>query len=109
MTRPLKSSVRCLSDAFARRSFRGALILATVGLWLAKDLRAVEDLAPWLLGGAALLIFSQIFKKPLQGMTEVFYQINGGWDDPSIERTDSARFAATAELAGCLVDTGAQR
>lgn len=56
--------------------------------------------------GAALLIFSQIFKKPLQGMTEVFYQINGGWDEPSIDRTDSARFAATAELAGCLVDTG---
>ena len=54
--------------------------------------------------GAALLLFSQIFKKPLQGMTEVYYQINGSWDEPSIDRTDAARFVATSDLAGCLLD-----
>ncbi len=56
--------------------------------------------------GAALLLFSQIFKKPLRGMTEVYYQINGSWDDPSINRTDVERFVATSDLAGCLVDNG---
>ena len=54
--------------------------------------------------GAALLLFSQIFKKPLQGMTEVYYQINGSWDEPSIDRTDAERFVATSDLAGCLLD-----
>ncbi|MEM8548320.1 MAG: AsmA-like C-terminal region-containing protein, partial [Pseudomonadota bacterium] len=54
--------------------------------------------------GAVLFLFSQIFKKPLQNMSQIYYQINGSWDEPSIERTDSARFVATAELAGCLID-----
>ncbi|MEM9172772.1 MAG: YhdP family protein [Pseudomonadota bacterium] len=54
--------------------------------------------------GAVLFLFSQIFKKPLQSMSQIYYQINGSWDEPSIDRTDSDRFVATAELAGCLID-----
>ncbi|MEN7342571.1 MAG: YhdP family protein [Pseudomonadota bacterium] len=79
---------------------------AVVSVKVGNTLPAVGAVVAGPQVGAALLVFSQIFKKPLQGMTEVFYQINGGWDEPSIDRTDSARFAATAELAGCLVNTG---
>ena len=51
---------------------------------------------------AALLIFSQIFKKPLQEVGQVYYGISGSWDDPVVESTDSAAFVASGELASCL-------
>ncbi len=54
---------------------------------------------------AALLIFSQIFKKPLQEMGQVYYTINGPWDDPLIDSTDAADFASRAETAGCILDS----
>jgi uncharacterized protein (TIGR02099 family) len=54
---------------------------------------------------AALLIFSQIFKKPLQEMGQVYYAINGPWEDPLIESTDAAEFASSAETAGCMLDS----
>ena len=54
---------------------------------------------------AALLIFSQIFKKPLQEVGQVYYAIDGSWDEPSIESADSAALVASGELAGCLADS----
>jgi uncharacterized protein (TIGR02099 family) len=54
---------------------------------------------------AALLIFSQIFKKPLQEMGQVYYGIDGSWDDPLVESTDAADFASRVELAGCIQDS----
>jgi len=54
---------------------------------------------------AALLIISQIFKKPLQEAGQVYYAISGSWDEPSIESTNSAAFVASGELAGCLADS----
>ena len=54
---------------------------------------------------AALLIFSQIFKKPLQEMGQVYYAIDGPWDDPEIESTGAAAFASRAELAGCILES----
>jgi uncharacterized protein (TIGR02099 family) len=54
---------------------------------------------------AALLIFSQIFKKPLQEMGQVYYGIEGSWDDPAIESTDAASFASRVEEAGCIRDS----
>ncbi len=51
---------------------------------------------------AALLIFSQIFKKPLDEIGETYYKIGGSWDEPTIEPSDAARFAAVSDLAGCL-------
>jgi uncharacterized protein (TIGR02099 family) len=54
---------------------------------------------------AALLIFSQIFKKPLQDLGQVYYGIDGSWDDPLVESTDAANFASRAELAGCIMDS----
>jgi uncharacterized protein (TIGR02099 family) len=54
---------------------------------------------------AALLIFSQIFKKPLQEMGQVYYGIEGSWDDPAVERRDAMQFASRVERAGCLQDS----
>jgi uncharacterized protein (TIGR02099 family) len=48
--------------------------------------------------GAAVLLFSQIFKEPLKGITRGYYRITGPWDDPVVERVDAA--AAKAEAAG---------
>ncbi len=50
----------------------------------------------------AVLIFSQIFKKPLQGMGQVYYSIRGPWDTPDIEQANAERFAATGRSAGCV-------
>ena len=79
---------------------------AVVSVKVGNTLPAVGAVVAGPQVGAALLLFSQIFKKPLRGMTEVYYQINGSWDEPSIDRTDVARFVATSELAGCLVNNG---
>ncbi|MEL6869266.1 MAG: YhdP family protein [Pseudomonadota bacterium] len=76
---------------------------AVVSVKVGNTLPAVGAVVAGPQVGAVLLLFSQIFKKPLQGMTQIYYQINGSWDEPSIDRTDSARFVATAELAGCLL------
>ncbi|NND47107.1 MAG: TIGR02099 family protein [Woeseiaceae bacterium] len=51
---------------------------------------------------AALLIFSQIFKKPLQEVGQVYYGISGPWDEPLVDGTDSADFVSHGELAGCV-------
>jgi len=53
---------------------------------------------------AALLIFSQIFKKPMGEIGQVYYKVGGSWDEPSIEVTDAQRFAAVSDLAGCLAN-----
>ncbi|MGE0115341.1 MAG: YhdP family protein [Steroidobacteraceae bacterium] len=39
--------------------------------------------------GAALLLFSQIFKEPLKGVARAYYHIGGSWDDPQVERIDA--------------------
>jgi len=39
--------------------------------------------------GAAVLLFSQIFKEPLKGATRGYYRITGSWDDPQIRRIDA--------------------
>ena len=53
---------------------------------------------------AALLIFSQIFKKPLQEVSQVYYSIGGTWDEPALESTDPDSFTVDGEMAGCLAD-----
>ena len=55
---------------------------------------------------AALLIFSQIFKKPLQEVGQIYYGISGSWDEPAIENTDAQHFAAISSAAGCIDDAG---
>jgi uncharacterized protein YhdP len=63
-----------------------------------------------LIGGpqtaAALLIFSQVFKKPLQEAGQIFYGVTGSWDEPSIDSTSSDAFAERARLSGCVAESG---
>jgi uncharacterized protein YhdP len=47
--------------------------------------------------GAAVLVFTQVFKQPLRGLARGYYRITGNWDNPTIERIKSADAAATAE------------
>lgn len=55
---------------------------------------------------AALLIFSQIFKKPLQEVGQTYYSIGGSWDEPTIDDADAAVFASRGAMAGCLANAG---
>ena len=54
---------------------------------------------------AALLIFSQIFKKPLQEVTQIYYGIGGSWDEPQIDTTTAEIFALSGAMAGCIDET----
>ncbi|HEU5077234.1 MAG TPA: AsmA-like C-terminal region-containing protein, partial [Polyangiaceae bacterium] len=40
--------------------------------------------------GAALLLFSQVFKEPLKGITRGYYRITGPWDNPNVERVGAS-------------------
>ena len=47
--------------------------------------------------GAALLIFSQIFKKPLKEVSSTHYRITGSWDGPLVERVTANEAENEAE------------
>jgi uncharacterized protein YhdP len=51
--------------------------------------------------GAAVLLFTQVFKQPLKGLVRGYYRITGSWDNPTVERIKSAEAAASpnAEVA----------
>lgn len=49
--------------------------------------------------GAALLLFSQVFKEPLKGMTRGYYRITGPWDNPVVERVDASQIKEAASSA----------
>ncbi len=53
---------------------------------------------------AALLIFSQIFKKPLKEVSQVYYGISGSFDDPAIESITAEAFATSSLMAGCFAE-----
>ena len=57
--------------------------------------------------GAALLIFSQIFKKPLQEVGQAYYGIDGTFEEPVVDRVDGARFEDASRQAGCLPEGSA--
>lgn len=67
------------------------------------DLGATIGIAGALAGGpavgAALLLFSQVFKEPLKGMTRAYYRISGPWEQPAVQRigADEARESRGAE------------
>ena len=69
----------------ATRDFEQA---AVVQADLGSSLPIAGALAGGLGVGAALLIFSEIFKNPLKQATQVFYKIDGDWGSPKIERTN---------------------
>ena len=81
---------------------QGAVISANVGNTLPL-VGAVVGGPP---GAAAMLIFSQIFKKPLAEVGQVYYAMSGAWDEPTIESVSSGRFVDYGRLAGCIADEG---
>jgi len=40
--------------------------------------------------GAAMLLFSQIFKEPLKGLARGYYRITGPWENPIVQRIESS-------------------
>ena len=84
---------------FATREYQqGAVVSANVGNTL-PIVGAVVGGPP---GAAAMLIFSQIFKKPLEEVGQVYYGMSGTWDEPDIDSVSSEEFVRYGELAGCL-------
>jgi uncharacterized protein YhdP len=57
--------------------------------------------------GAALLLFSQVFKEPLKGATRGYYRITGSWDDPQVKRVD-AREVKDSRQAGSAAESAAE-
>jgi uncharacterized protein YhdP len=51
--------------------------------------------------GAALLLFSSVFKEPLGGIARGYYRITGGWDKPVVERIGAAE-AREADKANAV-------
>ena len=51
---------------------------------------------------AALLLFSQIFKKPLQDMGRIYYSVSGSFDTPAVESSDVVAFGASGQMADCI-------
>lgn len=74
---------------------------AIVGANVGGSLPAVGAVIGGPQAAAAMLLFSQIFKKPLQGLGQAYYQVTGSWEDPTVERTEAERFVATSQLADC--------
>ena len=50
---------------------------------------------------AALLLFSQIFKKPLQEMAQIYYDVPGTFEMPNINAINAQNFALMSEKYGC--------
>lgn len=89
-------------DFAASQYEQAAVISANVGNTL-PIVGAVVGGPP---GAAAMLILSQIFKKPLQEVGQVYYGISGPWEEPDIEPVGSDYFVRYGELAGCLAEEG---
>lgn len=56
---------------------------------------------------AAVLLFTQVFKQPLNGLTRAYYRITGSWDNPTIERVKGAE-SATAPATTTATAEGAK-
>ena len=50
---------------------------------------------------AALLIFSQVFKKPLQEMAQIYYNIQGPFADPMVNNSNASIFSSMSEAFMC--------
>lgn len=45
--------------------------------------------------GAAMLLFSQIFRKPLSQLGESYYRVTGNWDDPEVRQLQGSEVGVT--------------
>ncbi|HNP35172.1 MAG TPA: YhdP family protein [Woeseiaceae bacterium] len=89
------------ADLVAGEYEQTAVVNAKVG----NTLPVVGALAAGPQVAAAMFLLSQIFKKPLQDLGQVYYSMRGSWDKPVVEATDAEAFATSARLAGCLSDS----
>lgn len=48
--------------------------------------------------GAALLLFSQVFKEPLKGVARGYYRISGSWEEPVVRKIDARELEEAAGL-----------
>lgn len=60
-------------------------------------LAAAGALAAGPVVGAAVLLFSTVFKEPLGGLTRGYYRITGAWDKPKVERIGAGQAREAAE------------
>jgi uncharacterized protein YhdP len=67
-----------------------AVVTGSIG----NSLPAAAVLAGGPVLGAAVLVFTQVFKQPLKGLARGYYHITGGWDNPTVERVKSDEAAA---------------
>lgn len=68
---------------FAARDYQQqAIVTAEVG----KTLPAVGGILAGPGVGAALLLFTEIFKEPLKGIGRASYCVSGSWDEPAVEQ-----------------------
>ncbi len=67
--------------------------------------------------GAALLLFTHIFREPLKGIGRVNYCVTGSWEDPQVERLPASQSAQNdacvapvpeVRLSSAAVETGMQ-
>ncbi|NNC78312.1 MAG: TIGR02099 family protein [Woeseiaceae bacterium] len=89
------------ADLVNRDYSQAAVVSANVG----NTLPVVGALAAGPQAAAALFLFSQIFKKPLQDIGQVYYGVSGNWDAPLIESADAQKFAVVGDQTGCLADS----
>jgi uncharacterized protein YhdP len=75
---------------------------------LGASLPVAGALAGGPIGAAAVLLFSQIFKEPLKGVTRGYYRITGSWEEPVVERVHGAQGREAAETSRTLGETGAK-
>jgi len=78
--------IRSVSDS----DFLSATSTAVVTGNLGASLPVAGALAGGPVVGAAVLLFSQVFKEPLKGITRGYYRITGPWENPTVERVDAA-------------------
>jgi uncharacterized protein YhdP len=45
--------------------------------------------------GAAMLLFSQIFRKPLSQLGESYYRVTGSWEDPQVKQLQGSEVDVT--------------
>jgi uncharacterized protein YhdP len=71
---------------FAKRDYdQTAVVTGSLG----SSLPVAGTLAGGPVVGAALLLFTQIFKEPLKGVARGYYHITGSWENPTVERIDA--------------------
>jgi uncharacterized protein YhdP len=57
--------------------------------------------------GGAVLLFTQLFKKPLSAIGESYYRVTGSWEEPTLEkikRTDQINLAPFKNCEQYLAD-----